>query len=315
MQSISDISLLKSESTPLFLAAGFFDGVHRGHQALISRTVEAARKAKGCACVLTFDRHPLAAMAPDLVPPMLCPRARSLKIFERLGVDMTLSLPFTKSLAATTAEDFAKQLFEGMPRHVEFRCGDNWRFGAGGGGNPETLRAMVDPEKISVIVEPFEKDGATEISSTRIRELITDGDIVTANRLLGYAYSFEGMVIQGCGVGGATLNTATANLAPDASLAMPRTGVYATVAELEDGSRFDAVSNFGFCPSFGRKAAMLETHLLNFDGTLYGRALKVFFLRRLRDEIAFDSPSELVKQIKRDIQARLLVNGDNLSAL
>lgn len=305
MQFFSDIAELKKIQTPVFLAAGFFDGVHRGHRALIRRTVEAARAGGGVACVLTFDRHPLCAIAPDAAPHLLCSRDESLECMAQLGVDAVLVLPFTPQLAAIEPEDFAGRLFPEGARPMEFRCGANWRFGAKGRGTPELLGRLVSGRNIAVKVEPYEIDGGMEISSTRIREAVCGGHVAEANRLLGRAFSIGGDVVRGRGEGQVALQTATANIIPDPELVLPARGVYATSVELENGSRFKALSNIGFCPSFGCESLSLETHLLGFEGDLYGQAIKIRFLDRLRSEMKFDSPSLLKEQIQKDIQTRL----------
>lgn len=305
MQLFSDIAALNEIPGPLFLAAGFFDGIHRGHEALIRSTIGAARAACGRACVMTFDRHPLCTIAPQSAPPLLCSREESLSRMEAMGVDAALILRFTDELAATGAGAFAESLLRGLPQLAEFRCGANWKFGAQGLGTPKLLAELASASKVKVRVVPYEIESGSEISSTRIRDAVFAGDIKGANLLLGRAFATEGEIVHGRGAGHSALQVATANIIPDAGLVFPADGVYATLSTLEDGTTYKSVSNLGVHPTFARGPKTLETHLLGFSGYLYGKKLRISFLDRLRDEIKFNSVSALSEQIASDIQARL----------
>lgn len=300
---------------PVFLAAGFFDGVHKGHRTVLEGTLERAREIGGQAWVLTFDRHPLSVIAPSKCPPLLCSLDDRLRLLEGLGVDGVLTLEFTRRLAVQEPETFVKWLC-GKPRVSggegfhggdsaklsEVRCGANWRFGRRAEGTPELLAEYGKLYGFRVVIVPYAEYNGVEISSTRIRYAVREGRLKDAAGMLGRPYSIREKVVGGRGVGKA-LCVATANVRPSAEV-LPPHGVYA-VRVVHGGIEYNGVSNLGVRPTFrcgGLEQAVLETHLLGFEGDLYGQDIEVCFMARLRDERAFDSPQALARQIRRDIK-------------
>ncbi|MDD4101054.1 MAG: riboflavin biosynthesis protein RibF [Kiritimatiellae bacterium] len=300
---------------PIFLAAGFFDGVHKGHRLVLEGTLERAREIGGQAWVLTFDRHPLSVIAPSKCPPLLCSLDERLRLLEGLGVDGVLVLEFTRRLAVQEPETFVKWLC-GKPRVSgeaisgrgesaklnEVRCGDNWRFGRRAEGTPELLARYGKLYGFRVVIAPYAEYKGVEISSTRIRYAVREGRLKDAAGMLGRPYSIRERVISGRGVGKA-LCVATANVLPSAEV-LPPNGVYA-VRVIHCGTAYNGVSNLGVRPTFreaGLEHTVLETHLLGFEGDLYGQDIEVCFMARLRDERAFDSPQALARQIRQDIE-------------
>jgi len=294
---------------PVFLAAGFFDGVHKGHQLVLSSTVERAREVGGEAWVLTFDRHPLAVLAPSKCPPLLCTLEDRLRLLERTGVDGVLVLEFTRQLAVQEPETFIRWLCgkpsggsqdaprpSAMAKLSEIRCGDNWRFGRRAAGTPEWLAQYGHVYGFRVVIVPYAEYQGLEISSTRIRYAVREGRLEDASAMLGRPYSVRDVV-------GQTLCVATANLQPRTDV-LPPNGVYA-VRVAVDGCSYNGVSNLGIHPTFidaRPEHAVLETHLLGFEGDLYGKTIEVFFLARLRDERVFDSAEALMGQIGEDVR-------------
>jgi len=302
---------------PVFLAAGFFDGMHKGHQLVLSSTVERAREVGGQAWVLTFDRHPLAVLAPSKCPPLLCTLEDRLHLLEKTGVDGVLVLEFTRQLAVQEPETFIRWLC-GKPRGEmeseggarlssvaklsEIRCGDNWRFGRRAAGTPDLLAQYGKLYGFRVVIVPYAEYQGLEISSTRIRYAVREGRLDDASAMLGRPYSVRDIVVRGRGMG-QTLCVATANLQPRTDV-LPPNGVYAVRVVVDDKS-YDGVSNLGTHPTFTDVKpdhAVLETHLLKFGEDLYGKTIEVCFLARLRDECVFDSADALVKQIEEDVR-------------
>ena len=300
---------------PIFLAAGFFDGVHKGHQIVLSSTIERAHEVGGQAWVLTFDRHPLAVLAPSKCPPLLCTLEHRLHLLEQTGVDGVLVLEFTRQLAVQEPETFIRWLC-GKPRGEEecgaklatsaklseIRCGDNWRFGRRAAGTPELLAQYGKCYGFRVVIVPYAEYQGLEISSTRIRYAVREGWLEDATAMLGRPYSVRDVVVRGRGVG-QSLCVATANVEPRTEV-LPPNGVYA-VRVIVDGATFNGVSNLGVHPTFADmkpERAVLETHLLDFEGDLYGKTIEVLFLARLRDECVFNSAEALNRQISEDVR-------------
>lgn len=315
MKVISKPSQFRRVPGPIFLAAGFFDGLHNGHRMVLAGTLERAREVGGQAWVLTFDRHPLSVIAPSKCPPLLCSLDDRLRLLEDLGVDGVLVLEFTRRLALQEPETFVKWLC-GKPRESgaeaagggdsaklnEVRCGHNWRFGRRAEGTPELLAGYGKLYGFRVVIVPYAEYKGVEISSTRIRYAVREGRLKDAAIMLGRPYSIREKVVSGRGLG-KTLCVATANVRPNAEV-LPPNGVYA-VRVVHAGAAYNGVSNLGVRPTFSGgnlEHTVLETHLLGFDGDLYGHDIEVCFIARLRDERAFDSTQALARQIRQDIK-------------
>ena len=300
---------------PVVLAAGFFDGLHKGHQLVLDSTIERARELGGQAWVLTFDRHPLAVLAPSKCPPLLCTLENRLHLLEKAGVDGVLLLEFSRQLAVQEPETFVRWLC-GKPRGEdetaarasvtaklsEIRCGNNWRFGRRAAGTPELLAQYGECYGFRVVIVPYVQYQGVEISSTRIRYAVREGRLADAAAMLGRPYSVRDVVVRGRGMG-QVLDVATANVHPGAEV-LPPNGVYAVRVITEDGI-YNGVSNLGLHPTFADappERAILETHLLDFKGDLYDKTIEVCFLAWLREERVFDSAESLVAQIAEDVR-------------
>lgn len=282
------------------VAVGAFDGVHIGHQALISRAVSLARDAGVPCVVFTFRNHPLSVLAPERVPPLLSSPEERRRVFASLGVELVIEEPFTKELAVLPAEDFLMRLVDVLaPQAVV--VGENFSFGAGGRGTPDFLAAQGKNFGFRVENVPLLSYEGGTVSSTRIRALLSAGNVRLAGALLGRPFSIRGEVLHG-DERGRKLGFPTANLLPPKIEACPMNGAYAVRVELENGEEKIGVANVGSNPTFGGNERRVETHILDFSGDLYGKDITVRFMDRLRSEKRFPSPEALVEQIRRDEQ-------------
>jgi riboflavin kinase / FMN adenylyltransferase len=290
------------------VTVGNFDGVHRGHQALVDAVVRAARQAGGTAVALTFDPHPSRVLSPDRAPASLMTLAQKAEVLASLGIDQVAALPFTGETAAEPPEEFARGVLRGALGAEAVVVGTNFRFGKGRAGDLAVLDGLGKALGFRVDgIPPVVHEGAP-ISSTRIREALSRGAVAAAAELLGRPYFVDGVVGRGDGRG-RTLGIPTANLDPINEI-LPARGVYVGQVRVADGAVRGAVVNIGRRPTFGGTRTLLEAHLLDFDGDLYGRTLRLGFLERLREERTFPGPQALVEQIHDDVaRARaLLVN-------
>jgi riboflavin kinase/FMN adenylyltransferase len=281
---------------------GAFDGVHRGHVALIERLVREARRHGARSVVVTFEPHP-AAVLRGTPPTLLCdPLERDARLAE-LGVDDLVVERFDTELAAQTAEAFVARLRAGR-RLVSLLMTEASTFGHGRGGTIASMRLLGATEGFEVVKVVQRHSGDEVISSSRIRAAITAGRLSEAARLLGRRYAVTGTVVHGDGRG-RTLGFPTANLAFDAPVALPPDGIYAVRVELDPLAppprrSVDGVASLGVRPTFGVGARILEVHLLDFDQDLYGTRLRVAFVRRQRGEHRFRDVGALVAQMGRD---------------
>ncbi len=288
-------------AAPVALAAGFFDGVHRGHLRVLETTLEEARAIDGEAWALTFEPHPVAVLAPAAAPTLLTSTGLRLERLAASGLDGCLLLRFTRAMAGLSPRDFVQRVLcrEDWHPHTVF-AGDNWRFGAGGSGCIRTLPELSDGRIRAGIVPPVIDHGQA-ISSTRIRSALLQGDLETANRLLGRPYRLQGVVGRGRGVG-RRMGVATANLRPRGEL-LPGHGIYALWAAVGGGVH-PAVCHIGNRPTFTDARPtepLVEVHLMDFEGDLYGLSMDIALTSRIRPEARFATPEQLVAQIRSDI--------------
>jgi riboflavin kinase/FMN adenylyltransferase len=302
MKRLTDLQQLRDQTKPIVLAAGFFDGLHCGHRSIIEYAKTAARKHQGEAWMLTFDRHPLKVLRPEIAPLMLTSTEHKLRLIEASGIDGCMVLPFTRELAATPAEEFAAWLLHCAPTLAEVVVGENWRFGFKAAGTPELLRELGAEADLTVTCLKPVLDENEIISSTSIRTAITHGELEHAAQMLGRPVSVLGTVVHGHAIG-RTLGYPSANIDPH-NEALPPMGVYAVQA-LVNGIFYDGALNFGKRPTFEKNNAIppiLELHLLDFEGSIYDDDIEAYFIEHLRDEWYFATIEELKAQIAKDIQ-------------
>ena len=282
--SIQVTSLPDAEPRPRHVAIGTFDGVHRGHQAVI----------KGADTVLTFDPHPLEIIHPAALPKLIMPFGVKRDVIEGLGVDELVVIPFDQEFAQRSAEEFIEDVLIAKLGAEQVSVGENFRFGAKAKGDPAMLAAREEFE--TRVVPLVETDGET-ISSTRIRALVAAGDMEGARHCLGAPFMVEGEVVSG-DQRGRELGFPTANIVPDDRLAIPGHGVYAAFA-----NGVPAAVNVGVRPTFeSGRGVLIETYLIDFEGDLYGTQLRVAFVERLRGEKRFASVEELIAQMRLDVE-------------
>src|SRR5947209_2465979 len=305
MEILHSIPELSRLSGPLFLAIGVFDGVHRGHQAVISTSADHARAANGTPVVVTFDPHPEKVLRPRGAPHLLSATQHKLALIRALGVGHLLILKFDKQFAATDPENFVDQLVAHSKPLREICVGHEWSFGKNRRGNLELLKKLGAKFDFGVVGVPPIKANDEVVSSTAIRQAIERGDFARAAAMLGREYTILGTVTRGDSLG-KKIGFPTANLSAH-NEQFPPNGVYAAQAIL-NGVIYPGVVNLGYRPTVSsEKDRVLEIHLFDFDRDIYGSDLEVRFVRYLRPERKFESVEALARQIALDVkQAREL---------
>lgn len=284
---------------------GTFDGVHLGHRALIARTVDDALARAIDAAVVTWDRHPNVTLRPDRVPPLLTTPERKAELLAETGAALLVTLAFDEELSRWPPERFATDvLAEGLDARRVF-VGEGWRFGHKAAGDPALLKSLGRDLGFEVEALDLAEAAGAPVSSSRVRHAVASGDMELACALLGRPFDIDGVVVRGDDRG-ASLGFPTANIAIDSSLARPSPGVYAARARAR-GKWFHAAVNIGVNPTFAQSGSAreprIEAYLIDYEGDLYGEILRVEFLKRLRDEVAFDSVDALIAQIAKDVEA------------
>jgi riboflavin kinase / FMN adenylyltransferase len=283
--SIMVTRLGDAEHRPRRVAIGTFDGVHVGHRQVI----------KGADTVLTFEPHPLSVLHPEAAPKLIMPFDVKRDVIEGLGAEELVVIPFDREFSTITPEDFCSEILAEKLGAEQVLVGENFRFGAKAKGDPQLLASRGEFE--ARVVPLVEVDGEI-VSSTRIRSLVAAGEIEAATRCLGAPFLLEGTVVEGDGRG-RKLGFPTANIVPSDELVHPGHGVYAAFA---DGR--PAAVNVGVRPTFETgRGLLVEAHLIDFEGDLYGRTLRIAFISRLRGERRFPGVEDLIAQMHRDIEA------------
>lgn len=291
-----------SAPTGTVVTVGSFDGIHRGHQAVLAEIVRRAR-ARGLASLLvTFDPHPLEVVNPAAAPRLLTLPDEKRELLAQTELDRVVLLPFTRELAQLAPEAFVRDVLRGRYGMQELVLGYDHGFGRGRAGDVEVVRRLGREDGFAVDVVDAVRENGQPISSTLIRAAVAHGDLDSAARWLGRPYSLLGVVERGAGRG-RTIGIPTINLAPpDARKLLPPDGVYAVWVGWR-GGRWGGMMNQGPRPTFGVMARALEIHLFDFAGELYGETVKVEWVRRLRDVETFASREALVRQLGRDARA------------
>jgi riboflavin kinase/FMN adenylyltransferase len=281
------------------LALGNFDGLHRGHLKIVERVKRGAAEHGGTPMAMTFDPHPPRIVRPDKAPPLLMTKTQRLEALHRAGIACVAVVRFTRELSQWEPETFVEKVLVDWLRVSEVWVGANFLFGHDRSGTFSLLRTLgarygfradkIDPVRYKDFV----------VSSTRVRRLVSEGRVDEAGALLGRHYLVDGVVVEGKRRG-RELGFPTANVATENEL-LPPNGVYATTVSV-DGVTHPAVTNVGVRPTFGEEAVTVEAHLLGYSGNLYGRAVRVAFVQRLRDERRFEGIDALREQIAVDRQ-------------
>jgi riboflavin kinase/FMN adenylyltransferase len=285
---------------------GAYDGVHLGHRALL-RDLSARARARGLSTVVvTFDRHPAGVVRPESAPLQLTDLEQKLELLAACGIDRTVVIPFDLARAEETAEDFVKQeLVDGLGTRLVV-VGEDFHFGHRRRGNVALLTELGRKYGFDVVGATLTGDGTEPVSSTRIRTLVAEGDVVGAAARLGRPHEVRGEVVRGDGRGGPELGFPTANLSIADDIALPADGIYAGHFTRADGTVHDAAISVGRRPTFyepGTAAVLVEAYLLNFEGDLYGEHSRVSFVDRLRGDRKFDTVDALIAQMHQDAAA------------
>jgi len=298
MYLLRNLSELIRFQRPISLALGVFDGVHLGHQAVIREAVRQARGMNGDAAILTFHPHPAKILRPEAAPPLLTTEQQDYELFSALDVDVCVILDFTRELSRHSASDFLNQLLQAIPHLRALIVGPRWHFGHERSGNFELLKMWAATQKLQALeVAPVCVDGEA-VSSTMIRSQIGAGEIAAANARLGRPYQVVGRVVRGNGIG-QKMGFPTANLNVESEW-IPLHGVYAARAVCEQGS-FPAAVNIGTRPTVSNSPTkVVEAHLLDFHGDLYGHHIRLDLMARVRDENKFEDLGDLKRQIEDD---------------
>ena len=284
---------------PTVLTLGVFDGLHLGHQLIMRTVVERARAAGAVPTAVTFDPHPRAVLHPASAPPLLQTFDQKIEAFGVLGIEQAIVIRFTPEFARVRAEEFLRDVVHERLHAREVYLGRGFAFGHKREGDVELLRRVGERLGFRAGEVPEVRLRGQRISSSRIRELLAEGRVNLARRMLGRPYGVEGRVVRGQ-ERGRTLGYPTANLLPQ-NRVIPARGVYVT-ATLIEGTWRRSVTNVGVRPTFGQDAApSVETYVLGWGGDLYGDVVRVRFLHRLRPERRFSGVDELKRQIEADV--------------
>ena len=282
---------------------GFFDGVHLGHQHLIHQVVEEAKEREMESMVVTFDRHPRQVLSPDFHPQLLTSYEEKMVRLAKTGVDNCVVLRFTPEMASLSAADFMRCVLHGQLAVRRLVMGYDNRFGKGSAeGFDDYVRHGATLGMEVVQGAPLSVDGI-RVSSSAIRQMLLQGDVETATRCLGHQYTLVGRVVEGYQQG-RRLGFPTANLLlEDVAKMLPAPGAYVARVRLEGSMEMKrAVTNIGMRPTFQGHGMAIETHVINYDGDLYGKRMLVALTHRLREERKFESTGHLVAQLREDVR-------------
>lgn len=298
MEILNQLTTLKNQHSRITVALGTFDGVHLGHQKVISRSVELAKKLEGKSIVFTFSNHPLSVIAPERCPLQIITQEDKAELIEKLGVDILLNIPFTAEFLQLSALQFIELLMDTLnPKHI--LIGPNYFFGYQRLGTPQLLQEAGLHYGFKTEINPIVYVDNIMVSSTLIRQMIRTGKVDQAANLLGRQVTLKGTIIHGA-KRGRLLGYPTINLDVDPSLVIPHNGVYAVELIIQD-IRYNGVANVGTNPTFNDIRRHIEVHILDYSGDLYGQFVTIGFIKHIRNELTFENIEDLKLQISKDI--------------
>jgi len=301
MQVFRHLEEVPADFGPAVISVGNFDGVHRGHQAVLAQVVRRANEQGARPLAVTFEPHPTRILRPDVAPRLITPLPRKLELLAATGLEATLVLPFSRDLSLTPPRKFAEEILGKRLRALEVHEGANFHFGHKAQGDVRRLAEYGREAGYEVKIYPEMKVRGDKVSSSRVRELLKQGKVARARQLLGRVFSLVSTPGRGRGYGH-KYTVPTINLSQYDEL-VPGDGVYVTRTRI-NGECFDSVTNAGYRPTFGQESFAVETHLLNFHPIelTAQTAVELFFLYRLRGEIKFPSVEALREQIAHDVR-------------
>ena len=299
----TDPNEIPADFGPTVVAIGKFDGVHTGHRLVLEKAIADARLRGAKTVAVTFDRNPLALLRPELCPTELVSLAQKIELLGGTGIDAVLVLTFDEAMAQVTAEEFVERVLVANLNAKTVLLGHDFRFGHRGAGDPELLRRMGETFDFTVDAVGDVTDEGDRVSSTRIRELLAEGDVATAARLLGRPHAVAGEVVHGL-KRGRELGFPTANLSPQSQGDVPADGVYAGWLLTEDGIHRRAAISVGINPTFDDvEVRQVEAYVLDeTDLDLYGQQVVVEFVERIRGMVAFRGIPALIEQMTDDVE-------------
>jgi riboflavin kinase/FMN adenylyltransferase len=300
LEIVRGLDSLKKSYTNTVLTIGNYDGMHIGHQKILTMVTKRAMEIRGTSMLMTFDPHPMKVLSPERnIKLLITPREKE-RLIKSMGIDVLLYVNFTKEFSRVLPEDFIENILVEKIKVKEIIVGTNYAFGRNKKGTVDLLRRRGEKYGFSVrAVRNAEVHGQV-VSSSSIRSLLQRGAVSEVSKFLGRVYSIEGTVIKGKGRGQKILHVPTANITTPVEIA-PREGVYAVKVRLED-TVYDGVANIGKNPTFGNSHVSYEVHLLDFSGDILGKNIKIYFIDRLRGERTFPNVTSLENQIKDDIK-------------
>ncbi len=302
MELVEHLDKIEKPYKNAVITIGNFDGVHIGHQALFHEVIEKADELNGTSIVMTFEPHPIRVLLQNGQPPLITMYEQKVELIKSSGIDVLIRVPFTRKFASISAREFVEDI---LLRRIGMKAivvGKDYTFGRNREGNLDLLKTYAEDLGFLVIVADWIQSSNGQpgrISSTRARELVMEGKVDEAQKLLGRHYQIRGTVTTGHNRGGRLLGFPTANITLEDELC-PKNGVYAVTTECGN-KHCKGVANIGYSPTFGDQAFTVEVHILDFNETIYGQPIRVNFVQRIRDEKKFSSIEELADQIKKDI--------------
>ena len=297
--SLLDIQKLNLQDKNLAVALGTFDGIHIGHQNVILQAVKLAKEHQGMSAVFTFSNHPLSIIAPERKPLIINDTLAKIRDIENLGVDFLFNIEFTPQMCQMAPEAFLEMLHDYLsPKFLV--TGPNYSFGAKGAGTPELLKNAGKQYGFKAYIQHFIYCQNNMVSSTVIRKALAEGNLDCANKMLGKPFSINEEVIHGK-KRGRLLGFPTANLAIETKRAMVPNGVYVVEAYV-DGKKYQGVASVGTNPTFEDISRRVEVNIFEFNHDIYGKIIRVDFLKMLRREIKFTSVDALLNQMKKDVK-------------
>lgn len=302
MKIIKNIYDLKHPFEKAVVTIGNFDGVHKGHQAILHQVIEKAEAIGGTSVAVTFEPHPIRVLKKNGQPPLITLYEQKTELIAQTGIDVLICILFNEAFSAVSARQFVEDI---LVRRIGTRAiiiGEDYAFGRNREGNVAFLRECGQAHGFDVIVAQWISDtfhAGERISSTRVREVVMAGNIEEAWHLLGRHYQVSGKVVSGRNRGGRLLGFPTANILLHDELC-PKSGVYAVTVACK-GSKYKGVANIGYSPTFGDNLFTVEVHILDFNDDIYNEPIRVNFIRRIRDEARFENIEALTRQITKDI--------------
>jgi riboflavin kinase/FMN adenylyltransferase len=299
---LKDIKKETFAGTGAVMVIGFFDGVHRGHQEIIKKCINKASETGGKSIAMTFDQPPVNILKNGLYKKLILTYEDKVDIIGKLGIDIVVTVKMEKSFLDMEPEEFCRDILVGLFDIKYLYIGQGFRFGKAASGDTAYLKEYLGNRDITVNEVGLVQSRGEAISSTMIRKYYSLGNIGRIRQLLGRYPFMKGEVVKGAGRG-IKLGIPTVNIEPDSRLILPEDGVYAgMVIDMDDsGQKMPSIINIGDNPTFGDMQKRVESHILDFEGDMYGKVIRVDFLERLRKEIRFDMAEDLKKQISRDI--------------